>query len=89
MGSWKHYNLSCQTLNERNQRATSPLVSRELTRSGLVSSNSTGIIENNFNYPSVSKLCKTKHFMHKKNFYEVLKKRKIQFIDENFNEVRH
>jgi len=32
MGSWKHYNLSCQTLNERNQRATSPLVSRELTR---------------------------------------------------------
>jgi len=32
MGSWKHYNLSSQTLNERNQRATSPLVSRELTR---------------------------------------------------------
>ena len=32
MGNWKHYNLSSQTLNERNQRATSPLVSRELTR---------------------------------------------------------
>jgi len=32
MGSWKHFNLSSQTLNERNQRATSPLVSRELTR---------------------------------------------------------
>jgi len=31
-GTWKHYNLSSQTLNERNQRATSPLVSRELTR---------------------------------------------------------
>ena len=32
LGSWKHYNLSSQTLNERNQRATSPLVSRELDR---------------------------------------------------------
>ena len=46
-------------------------------------------MENNFNYRSVSKLCKTKHFMHKKNFDEVLKQRKIQFIDENSNEVRH
>merc|ERR1711862_257702 len=32
LGSWKHYNLSYQTLSERNQRATSPLVSRELDR---------------------------------------------------------
>jgi len=32
LGSWKHYNLSSQTLNERNQRAASPLVTRELNR---------------------------------------------------------
>jgi len=32
LGSWKHYNLSSQTLNERNHRSTSPLVSRELDR---------------------------------------------------------
>lgn len=32
MGSWKHYNLSGQTLNERNHRAKSPLQSRELDR---------------------------------------------------------
>jgi len=32
LGTWKHYNLSGQTLTERNQRATSPLVSRELDR---------------------------------------------------------
>jgi len=32
LGSWKHYNLSYQTLSERNKRATSPLVSRELDR---------------------------------------------------------
>jgi len=32
LGTWKHYNLSNQTLNERNQRATSPLVARELNR---------------------------------------------------------
>merc|ERR1719333_543729 len=32
LGSWKHYNLSGQTLTERNQRATSPLMSRELDR---------------------------------------------------------
>jgi len=32
LGSWKHYNLSYQTLSERNQRAASPLVSRELDR---------------------------------------------------------
>eukprot|EP00092_Neocalanus_flemingeri_P019333 GFUD01020940.1.p1 GENE.GFUD01020940.1~~GFUD01020940.1.p1 ORF type:complete len:252 (+),score=48.08 GFUD01020940.1:88-843(+) len=32
LGNWKHYNLSSQTLNERNHRATSPLVSRELDR---------------------------------------------------------
>lgn len=32
MGSWKHYNLSAQTINERNNRAKSPLVTRELDR---------------------------------------------------------
>jgi len=32
LGSWKHYNLSYQTLSDRNKRATSPLVSRELDR---------------------------------------------------------
>lgn len=32
LGSWKHYNLSGQTLNERNHRAKSPLQSRELDR---------------------------------------------------------
>jgi len=32
MGSWKHYNLSGQTINERNARAKSPLISRELDR---------------------------------------------------------
>ncbi|XP_023330575.1 uncharacterized protein LOC111702976 isoform X2 [Eurytemora carolleeae] len=32
LGSWKHYNLSGQTLNERNNRAKSPLVTRELDR---------------------------------------------------------
>merc|ERR1711892_1461542 len=30
LGSWRHYNLSYQTLNERNKCSTSPLVSREL-----------------------------------------------------------
>jgi len=32
LGNWKHYNLSGATLNERNQRANSPLITRELTR---------------------------------------------------------
>jgi len=32
LGSWKHYNLSAQTINERNTRAKSPLVTRELDR---------------------------------------------------------
>jgi len=32
LGQWRHYHLSSQTLNERNQRANSPLVTRELTR---------------------------------------------------------
>ncbi len=32
LGTWKHYNLSAQTMNERNTRAKSPLVSRELDR---------------------------------------------------------
>merc|ERR1711970_538975 len=32
LGSWKHYNLSSNTINERNTRAKSPLVSRELDR---------------------------------------------------------
>jgi len=32
MGSWKHYNLSKNTLDNRNRRATSPLDSRELDR---------------------------------------------------------
>ena len=31
-GRWKHFSLSNQTLNERNDRAASPLVSRELNR---------------------------------------------------------
>jgi hypothetical protein len=32
MGTWKHFNLSGQTIRERNARATSPLISRELDR---------------------------------------------------------
>merc|ERR1711915_777015 len=32
LGSWKHYNLSNQTITERNTRAKSPLLSRELDR---------------------------------------------------------
>ena len=32
MGSWKHFNLSKNTLAERHRRETSPLVSRELDR---------------------------------------------------------
>jgi len=32
LGSWKHYNLSNQTIKERNTRAKSPLVTRELDR---------------------------------------------------------
>jgi len=32
MGNWKHYNLSSQTINERQARAKSPLISRELDR---------------------------------------------------------
>merc|ERR1719167_1178973 len=32
LGSWHHYNRSSQTLNARNQRATSPILSRELDR---------------------------------------------------------
>jgi len=32
LGSWKHYNRSNQTLTERNNRASSPLVSRQLDR---------------------------------------------------------
>lgn len=32
LGSWKHYNLSNQTIKERNTRAKSPLISRELDR---------------------------------------------------------
>lgn len=32
LGSWKHYNLSSETINKRNTRATSPLMSRELNR---------------------------------------------------------
>jgi len=32
MGSWKHYNRSAATFNERNNRAKSPLISRELDR---------------------------------------------------------
>eukprot|EP00088_Acartia_fossae_P011680 TRINITY_DN1594_c0_g1_i2.p1 TRINITY_DN1594_c0_g1~~TRINITY_DN1594_c0_g1_i2.p1 ORF type:complete len:260 (+),score=57.47 TRINITY_DN1594_c0_g1_i2:198-977(+) len=31
-GSWKHYNLSANTIAERNTRAKSPLISRELDR---------------------------------------------------------
>ena len=34
LGNWKHYSLSRDTLRERNERATSPLVARELTRYG-------------------------------------------------------
>ena len=32
LGSWKHYNLSRNTLEARTRRETSPLVSRELDR---------------------------------------------------------
>eukprot|EP00092_Neocalanus_flemingeri_P027802 GFUD01030181.1.p1 GENE.GFUD01030181.1~~GFUD01030181.1.p1 ORF type:complete len:244 (+),score=47.55 GFUD01030181.1:423-1154(+) len=32
LGSWKHYNLSADTLNYRNMRSKSPLVTRELNR---------------------------------------------------------
>ena len=32
LGSWKHYNLSRSTLDSRNRRETSPLVTRELDR---------------------------------------------------------
>jgi len=32
LGSWKHYRLSGETLNYRNNRAKSPLISRELNR---------------------------------------------------------
>jgi len=32
LGSWKHYNLSAETLNYRNMRSKSPLVTRELNR---------------------------------------------------------
>jgi len=32
LGTWKHYNLSADTLNQRNARARSPLISRELDR---------------------------------------------------------
>merc|ERR1719430_21669 len=32
LGTWKHYNLSTQTLVERNRRDTSPVVHRELGR---------------------------------------------------------
>jgi len=32
LGNWHHYNRSSQTLTARNERATSPLVSRELGR---------------------------------------------------------
>ena len=35
LGSWKHYNRSNQTLTERNNRASSPLVSRQLDRYGV------------------------------------------------------
>ena len=34
LGNWKHYNISAETLNYRNQRARSPLMTRELNRSG-------------------------------------------------------
>ena len=32
LGSWKHYNLSAETMNFRNQRARSPIITRELDR---------------------------------------------------------
>jgi len=32
LGQWKHYNLSADTLNYRNQRAKSPLQTREINR---------------------------------------------------------
>jgi hypothetical protein len=32
LGNWKHFNLSAETLNSRNARAKSPLISRELDR---------------------------------------------------------
>ena len=36
LGTWKHYNLSAETLAARNTRARSPLQSRELDRSSLL-----------------------------------------------------
>ena len=32
LGSWKHYNISSETLNYRNMRAKSPIITRELDR---------------------------------------------------------
>ena len=32
LGSWKHYNLSSETLNARSTRAKSPILARELDR---------------------------------------------------------
>eukprot|EP00091_Calanus_sinicus_P018373 TRINITY_DN4176_c0_g1_i4.p1 TRINITY_DN4176_c0_g1~~TRINITY_DN4176_c0_g1_i4.p1 ORF type:complete len:217 (+),score=61.93 TRINITY_DN4176_c0_g1_i4:60-710(+) len=32
LGSWKHYNLSAETLNFRNTRGRSPIITRELDR---------------------------------------------------------
>jgi len=37
LGTWKHYNISAETLNARNTRARSPLQSRELDRSSSTS----------------------------------------------------
>ena len=35
LSSWKHFNLSSDTLNYRNNRAKSPMVTRELNRSDI------------------------------------------------------
>ena len=35
LSSWKHFNLSSDTLNYRNNRAKSPMVTRELNRSDV------------------------------------------------------
>jgi len=43
MGTWKHYNLSNSTIKERNTRAKSPLITRELDRYYETSKRSTYI----------------------------------------------
>jgi len=73
MGSWKHYNLSRSTLDSRNRRETSPLVSRELDRyfgtqrrNDFVGSVSSGCATDfrHYNYRSVPYLGGSDHYSH-------------------------